>query len=159
MDRNTLIPYKVKKQNIDLDKNILFITPFDNAISDLNKKIVSSFNNNPTKTICVKPVNSIQTNLCSLLVHNRKIDRKIKYCTKLCNLQNCKTCQFVNKQYYLKLGKNFILPFRSNSTCQSTSVVYIILCNKCRIFYIGESSKTVNTRISQNLNDIKRFFK
>ena len=64
---------------------------------------------------------------------------------------------YINKKLYLKLGKNFILPFRCNGTCISESIVYIILCKRCNYYYIGESSKTVNTRIRQHLNDIRRF--
>ena len=162
MNRNKLIPYKINKQNIELDKNILFITPFDKAIPKFNNKIISSFNNsiNSNNTLNIKPVNSIQTNLCSFLVHNRKIDlmrRNSRFCTKPCNMTNCKTCKFVDRQYYLKLGKNFIFPLRNNCSCLSTSVVYIIICKKCRIFYIGESSKSANIRINQHLNNIKRF--
>lgn len=132
MTRNKLIPYKINKQNIELDKNILFITPFDRAIPKFNNTIISSFNNSisSNNTLNIKPVNSIQTNLCSFLVHNRKIDlirRNSRFCTKPCNMTNCKTCKFVDRQYYLKLGKNFIFPLRNNCSCLSTSVVYTVL--------------------------------
>ena len=48
---------------------------------------------------------------------------------------------------------------KCNGDCLSSSIVYIIICNKCKNYYIGESGKTVKERISQHLNDIKRFTK
>ncbi|CAF0972005.1 unnamed protein product [Brachionus calyciflorus] len=50
-----------------------------------------------------------------------------------------------------------ILPMFCNATCDSSNVVYIICCIKCMVFYIDETSKCLNVRISQHLNSIKRF--
>ena len=43
------------------------------------------------------------------------------------------------------------------SNCQTKNVVYIILCIKCKIYYIGETSKSLATRIYQHLYKIKNF--
>ena len=102
MDRNTLIPYRSKNQSIDLNKNLLFITPFDNTIPDLNNKVVSSFKDIlPDSLVSLKPINSIQNNLISILVHGCKTDllfRNKKF-SQPCNLLNCKTCSYINEKF------------------------------------------------------------
>ncbi|CAF1078402.1 unnamed protein product [Brachionus calyciflorus] len=45
----------------------------------------------------------------------------------------------------------------SNATCDSCNLVYIIICLRCKVFYIGETSKSLYVRIRQHLNGIKRF--
>ena len=45
----------------------------------------------------------------------------------------------------------------SNATCTSTNLIYIIICLKCDLFYIGETGDTLEKRISQHLNHIRKF--
>jgi hypothetical protein len=45
----------------------------------------------------------------------------------------------------------------SNASCTSTNLIYIIICLKCNLFYIGETSETLEKRISQHLNHKKKF--
>ena len=59
--------------------------------------------------------------------------------------------------YYIKLTNNLFIFFKSNSSCSSKEVVYIIKCKKCPYFYIGQTSKTVKDRIYQHLNSIRSF--
>jgi hypothetical protein len=37
------------------------------------------------------------------------------------------------------------------------NLIYIIICIKCNLFYVGETSDTLKTRISQHLNHILKF--
>ena len=41
--------------------------------------------------------------------------------------------------------------------CNSSNLVYIILCVKCNLFYIGETSKSFEERIIQHLDSILKF--
>ena len=45
----------------------------------------------------------------------------------------------------------------NNATCTSSNLIYIIICKKCKLYYIGETSNTLNARISQHLNHIINF--
>ena len=162
INRSSLIPYHQKKQNIDFKTNILFVSPFDKAFSESNKIIVTSFKNatvDQLKELKIKPVNSIQSNVGSLLIHNRKLELSKRYFSKPCNKSNCRVCKYIANFSFVRLNNNFIVPLKCYGDCLSTHIVYIIICNRCKAFYIGESSKTVKERISQHLNDISRFKK
>ncbi|CAF0840253.1 unnamed protein product [Brachionus calyciflorus] len=73
----------------------------------------------------------------------------------MCN-NNCKICHFILNGYFLKVN-NFVVPFLCDSNCDAENIVYIIICKKCSVFYIGEKSKSLIVRISQHLNGVKRF--
>jgi len=95
-------------------------------------------------------------NLSYLLVHQMKFDFNLKItCTRLC-LKNCNICPFIDFNPYIKLNELW-LPMLCNATCDSSNLVYIIQCIKCKVFYIGETSKSLRIRINQHLNCIKRF--
>ena len=104
IDRNSLIPYHQKNQNIDFRTNILFVLPFDKTFTDSRSQIVSSFKNivntDKLNNLKVKPVNNIQSNLGSILIHNRSFQLPKKYFTKPCYKANCKICNYtVNHSY------------------------------------------------------------
>ncbi len=153
---------KRQNSNRDIKTNILFVLPFDKAFKDSKKQIVSSFKNanvNQSKELKIKPVNSIQPNLGFILIHNRNLQLSKRNFSKPCNSLNCKICHYIATYSFIRLKNNFLVPLRCDGDCLSTSIVYIIFCNRCKVFYIGESSKTVKERILQHLNDIKRFTK
>ena len=98
----------------------------------------------------------IKPNLSMMIVHSMKFDFKLKQlCTIPC-LKNCKICPFIFQNSFIQLCK-LMLPVLCNGNCESKGLVYIIMCIKCHVFYIGETSKTLKVRISQHLNCIKRF--
>ena len=45
----------------------------------------------------------------------------------------------------------------SNTNCNSIEVVYIIKCEKCQVFYIGESGRSAKIRFKEHLRNIKYF--
>ena len=45
----------------------------------------------------------------------------------------------------------------NNATCISRNIIYIIICNRCSLFYVGESSKSLKERTSQHINHIINF--
>ena len=59
---------------------------------------------------------------------------------------------------YLNLKLSYIsISLLNNTTCSSKNIIYFIICIKCAIFYIGQSSKTFTKRITQHLNQINKF--
>jgi len=60
--------------------------------------------------------------------------------------------------YHFFNCRNLMLPFKSHSTCYSLGIIYIIFCMKCKLFYIGESERSVKKRIGEHINKII-FFK
>jgi hypothetical protein len=51
----------------------------------------------------------------------------------------------------------FYFPILCNSSCTSENIIYIILCKFCNSIYVGQTGKSAKVRLSQHLNDIKRF--
>ena len=78
-----------------------------------------------------------------------------RYSFNQCN--NCNICKFSENYFYINLSKNFKLPIMVNANCNTESVIYIITCKKCNIFYIGETGKKVKLRIQKHLNNIKSY--
>ncbi|RNA03545.1 hypothetical protein BpHYR1_048411, partial [Brachionus plicatilis] len=55
-----------------------------------------------------------------------------------------------------ELLKQFFLPIESKSSCNSTDCVYIILCIKCKIYYIGQTN-CFKRRFNEHLNGIQKY--
>ena len=71
---------------------------------------------------------------------------------KRCNKNGCRTCPFVNETKQVKsevTGENFPINYPSN--CQTSNLIYCIVCLKCKVNYIGETSKTLDQRFRQHL--------
>ena len=49
------------------------------------------------------------------------------------------------------------MPILTNSSCDSMGCIYIIFCLKCDCLYIGETSRSIKTRILEHLRNIKKF--
>ena len=160
-DRFSLIPYKVKPKNIDFSKHILFFSNFNYNIIKLNNYLFTSFKNTCNSfpllnNFSLKIVNKIDYNLNSLFVHNFKLPNYASYSTIKCN--SCNICDYIFKSSFIKLKNSDIsVNFLCNSNCQTNNIVYIIICLRCNIFYIGETEKTLSFRISQHINHINKF--
>lgn len=49
------------------------------------------------------------------------------------------------------------LYLQDNGTCTSCNLIYVIICTKCKLYYVGETSKSLNIRIKQHINHIINF--
>ena len=160
LDKEKLLLYKDKK-NLDYKNNFIFKTVFDLNLynqADIIKKSFENLKNDDErfKKFDIIVVNKCQLNLSSLLIHNFKFPRVDKQYFRVCNNSNCFTCKFSNKNYHLNLGENLILPIFDNSSCDSINLVYIIFCNKCNCYYIGQTNN-IKKRIYNHLTSIKKF--
>ena len=69
-----------------------------------------------------------------------------------------KTCKIIGN-----IDRNSLLPYKDKQnnltidTCTSNNLIYIIICKKCNLFYVGETGDTLKTRISQHINHILKF--
>ena len=53
---------------------------------------------------------------------------------------------------------NIILPLMSKSNCRSKNCIYIIICIKCKFYYIGQTIN-IYKRMLAHLNNIKNYEK
>ena len=160
VDRNSLLPYKDKSNNdfiLSENKSVLYFHYFN---FNLNvKSIIYNAFKSVISKINLIYINRINVNLNNALVHNFKLKKFNSYKTKKCNMKNCKICKFIYASSYIKLDKfsNLKIKLMNNASCTSTDLIYIIICKKCKLFYIGETSQTLKARTSQHLNHIINF--
>jgi hypothetical protein len=71
---------------------------------------------------------------------------------------NCKIWKFIYSYEFISLNNsNIKLNLLNKADCKSTHIIYIIICIKCNLFYVGETEKSLETRIRQHINHIKKF--
>ena len=160
MNRDSLIAYKSKENSFNNNNNLFFFSKFDNSLPVFKQLICSSSNSIfSNQNIFIKYISIIQNNLGSILIHNKKLNYNSNKCvTSPCNINKCNSCKFVNSSKFIKIN-NFIIPILCSSSCLSNNIVYIIICNKCNYFYIGESKKKAKERIYQHVYSIFSFSK
>ncbi|CAF0778789.1 unnamed protein product [Brachionus calyciflorus] len=161
LNRSDLLPYKNRSHN-KISNSIKTCFAFDSNLKFLKNNIRDQFLvtkkefswlNNYDPFIFYK----LFPNLAMLTVHNSKIyNYPCYFFTDKCQQYNCKICNYIFSLNYVTVG-NKIIPLMSSGNCDTSNIVYIILCIKCNEFYIGETSKTLRTRIYQHLYSIKKF--
>ena len=160
LDRNSLLPYKDKSLNNFLSENINYILYFHYFNYNLNiQSIIYNCFKSIFKKIILKYINKVNCNLNNALIHNAKMIKFTNFKTKKCNNKKCKICKFIYARHYINLDKysNIKIKLKSNSTCSSDNLIYIIICLKCNLFYVGETGTSLNVRIRQHLNHIIKF--
>lgn len=133
---------------------------FDLNYLDLKKDFINSANSVKNyfpwlKNFKFSFINATQANLNHLLVNNA-----VNFSTKLYLKDTCYDCSLCKYRYdynFLKINFTFRLPLYTNSSCNLSNCVYIILCIKCDVYYIGQTSKSFKTRLKQHLYNIKKF--
>ena len=160
IDRESLIPYKTKKNYISKDNNnIFFKMNFDINYHDIFRLIESSFSD--TFKIYdwnLKFLNSTQSNLGSRTINLINDSDFFSFkSSKRCNKHNCVACYHIVEGNHVRLN-NLLLPTSSNSSCNSICIVYLINCRKCKdVFYIGQTERPARKRIREHLHNIKKF--
>ena len=74
--------------------------------------------------------------------------------THPCNKHNCKACPFLDRTPLLK-GHQSDFVVKKMFSCQMTNLVYVLRCQRCNVLYIGETGRTLETRFSEHLADLR----
>ena len=96
------------------------------------------------------------TNLRDHLVHSRLCPTNINNTpgTHPCNVPKCKICRYVNPTTTIK-GPKGTFTVRRHFTCQSTDVIYSVICSLCSnivlVMYVGETYRTLAERGEEHL--------
>ena len=92
--------------------------------------------------------------LASLLDANKAINTKPSV-TK-CNESRCKCCQHIicSSVFHNTLKTNEY-QINGNFNCNSTNVIYLIICKFCHKMYVGQTSRKVKERLTNHRSDIK----
>jgi hypothetical protein len=163
LNRDSLLSYKVKNKKTFPPFTIHGNSTFDKNLLNFNNFMKDSFNSLKNESEYVnllhyklKIHNNMQPNIGALLIHNIPSFNlnlsNFKYYT--CTDSNCKVCKYASKANTIKVKNNVILPILCSSSCNSNGIIYIIYCNLCHTYYIGQSSRSVKTRINEHLLNI-----
>ena len=155
IDRMSLIPYKIKTNKFS---NVIpFFNYFDRFLPNINSLITELFQNNfnINSNFNFKIFYKIFPNFNSYFVNNFNPPIKFAKYKKCFNI-NCFICAYANCSSNLSNKFNLPISIPCYSTCSSKNVIYIIRCTKCNEFYIGETSRSIGTRIKEHINNIKK---
>ena len=161
--RALLLPYKNKKiKTLDKINNYYFVIPYNKSNISINNLIKNSFNAvkniYPLKDINFSVVNSVNNSLRKIFLHGGNLSlTNINFECSPCLLDKCKSCNFFIKKSIISFNDTFSLPILSNCNCKSKFCIYIIYCNLCDCYYIGETMQTMEDRFRNHLSDIKCF--
>lgn len=162
-DRYSLLTYKVKENSDLFTTSLFFITTFDKRIfnsSQIYKNVWDNSINNDSflKQFIFRTIYKNNTSFNSYYVNNFFIPCSSNS-FNICTNDNCTVCKYANTN--IKLDNTFNLPILipTKSFCSSINCIYILKCNKCEKFYVGETSRSAKVRIKEHLNKIKYFIK
>ena len=156
LDRNSIIAYKNKDTPFAVNK-IFFKLSYNFNYLNLEKTFMNSYNNiNSVKFLenrKLKLIFNMQPNLSSIFIHNSKPIIPKKFYYKPCSNPICEICPYHSSVSTLFL-KNFRLPILS--FCNSVNVIYIIICEMCLKYYIGQTAN-FKRRFKQHINSCIAF--
>ena len=76
------------------------------------------------------------------------------YTVNKCNRPKCKTCDVLIEVKSQISIENHLIKINSNMNCNTKNVIYILFCNGCSDFYVGETGIALNLRINLHRNHI-----
>ena len=73
-----------------------------------------------------------------------------------CGDVSCSLCPYLDiSNTFSHPTANVSYPINSRITCDSINVVYLIRCSKCSLLYVGQTQRSLKTRITQHLRSIR----
>ena len=71
--------------------------------------------------------------------------------------KECKLCSYINPEKELKSTvTKEVVKCKSDFSCTTIGVIYLVTCNKCKIQYIGQTTRKFNTRMKEHITSIKK---
>ena len=65
--------------------------------------------------------------------------------------RECSICPWVNEgRIVTAKDSQYRKEITAHLSCQSRNIIYIIMCTKCKVQYIGETDRTLRDRISEH---------
>ena len=156
-DRNLLIDYKIKDNNLFKD-SIFFITHYNSNFNIdykfLNKSWVNCLPNySNLNNFKLKILYKNTPNLNHYLISMIKIPFKEESYLK-CDSPLCKICEYSITNDFLFNFKSLNIYLPHKTFCYSTNIIYAIHCIKCKKSYIGQSSRSALIRINEHIKKI-----
>ena len=70
--------------------------------------------------------------------------------------KNCATCPYISHGLtsYTFFSTGETRPIKSNLTCETKNLIYMIQCNRCNLQYIGETKRRLKDRFNEHRRSI-----
>ena len=91
-------------------------------------------------------------NLKDHLVYS-KLHKRQSGNTKTCNRRKCVTCPHINPASKI-VGPKGYFDIKSNFSCVSEGLVYVIECKKCGSLYVGETGRKLGDRFREHRRNV-----
>jgi len=121
-------------------------------INSLNKSIIE----NQIVNINLKPFYSINCNIRDILIHGKKFSNYNNYKTKACVNTKCRICVFINSIKIIKFKNGLELPLLCTADCNTMNCIYILHCEICDTYYIGQTNNFKN-RFPNHTSTIRNY--
>lgn len=73
-----------------------------------------------------------------------------------CGSFNCKCCVHIMKtNSYMDTSRELFFDIIDQFDCNSSDVIYLISCLKCKMMYVGQSGRKIRERLNNHRSDIK----
>ncbi|KAK2556809.1 hypothetical protein P5673_021016 [Acropora cervicornis] len=93
-------------------------------------------------------------NLRDILVHSTDSSSTEQPGSHACHRPRCQTCQFITPLTDIR-GPKGTFTIRDHFTCTSENLVYCLSCRRCSHLYIGETGRSLRSRIGEHLRSIR----
>ena len=94
------------------------------------------------------------SNLQDMLIHSQ-LNRTVNAgSVSKCNRSRCSHCSSIVESNSF-LSTTASASVRENFTCASSEVIYLIICKKCNIQYVGQTQQNCSQRMNKHKFDIK----
>ena len=92
--------------------------------------------------------------LRDILVHSTDSSSTEQPGSHACQRPRCHTCEFITPLTDIR-GPKSTFTIRDHFTCMSENLVYCISCRRCSHIYIGETGRSLRSRIGEHLRSVR----
>ena len=92
--------------------------------------------------------------LRDILVHSTDFSSTEQSGSRAFQRPRCHTCEFITPLIEIQ-GPKSTFTIRDNFTCMSENLVYCISCRRCSHIYIGETGRSLRSRIGEHLRSVR----
>ena len=145
---------KKNKNDQPLIPIILDYCSFNQNLGKDLKNLINNDDNLKDNKVIVAFKNS--KNLKQLLIKS-KLEGEGIGAFRGCGESRCKTCRIhaYDSSSFYSTSYNRILTPSDNTTCNSSNLIYLITCNKCKLQYVGETGRSLRERLTDHKSAIK----
>ena len=93
--------------------------------------------------------------LRDILIHSTESSSSEQPGSHACQRPQCHTCEFISLLTDIR-GPKSTFSIRDHFTYMSVNLVYCISCRRCSHIYIGETGRSLRSRIGEHLRSVRK---